>query len=89
MNNVQPMFDPATNYRIEVKGRVDVEWLQSFEGSAEISFAETGQMEDVIVLNVHTDQAGIVGLMRRLHALGMTILQLQIIPGERKPLKSN
>ena len=80
LNNAQPIFDPATHYRIEVRGRVDVEWLQSFDGSAEISVDEAGQMEDITVLNVHTDQSGIVGLVRRLHGLGMTIQQVQIIP---------
>jgi hypothetical protein len=33
---------------------------------------------------VHTDQSGLVGLVRRLHELGMTILQLQIISKEGK-----
>jgi len=28
---------------------------------------------------VHTDQSGIVGLLRRLHGLGITILQWQIV----------
>jgi hypothetical protein len=79
MNNAQPIFDPATHYRIEVRGRVDVEWLQSFDSSAEIIVVETRQMEDITVLNVHTDQSGIVGLVRRLHGLGMTILRLQIV----------
>ena len=79
MNNAQPIFDSATHYRIEVRGRVDVEWLQSFDSSAEIIVDETRQMEDITVLNVHTDQSGIVGLVRRLHGLGMTILQLQIV----------
>jgi hypothetical protein len=62
-----------------VKGQADVEWLQSFDSSAEISVQETGQMEDITVLNVHTDQSGIVGLARRLHGLGMTILRLQVV----------
>jgi len=79
MKNAKPLFDPATHYRIEVQGQVDVEWLQSFDSSVEIIVAETKQMEDVTVLNVHTDQSGIVGLVRRLHGLGMTILQLQIL----------
>ena len=79
LKNAQPIFNPATHYRIEVQGRVDVEWLQSFESSAEIIVAETRQMEQITVLHMHTDQAGIVGLVRRLHGLGMTILQLQII----------
>jgi hypothetical protein len=80
MNYAQPIFDSATHYRIEVRGRVDVEWLQSFDSSAEIIVDETRQMGDVSVLNVHTDQSGIVGLVRKLHGLGMTILQLQIVP---------
>ncbi|HLE15250.1 MAG TPA: hypothetical protein VI776_10915 [Anaerolineales bacterium] len=79
LNNAQPIFDPATHYRIEVRGGVNVEWLQSFDSSAEITADETRQVEDITVLNVNTDQSGIVGLVRRLHGLGMTILQLQIV----------
>ena len=79
MKNAHPIFDPATNYRIEVHGRVDIEWLQRFESSAEVSMDETRQMEDKSVLDVQTDQSGIIGLVRRLHGLGMTILQLQIV----------
>ena len=80
MKNTQPMFDPATHYQIEVQGRVDVDWLQSFDSSAEVSVDETKQLKDITVLNMHTDQSGIVGLVRRLHGLGLTILQLQIVP---------
>ena len=79
MKNAQPLYDSATHYRIELHGHVDVEWLQSFDSSVEISVDETRPMEDVTVLNVHTDQSGIVGLVRRLHGLGMTIQQFQII----------
>ena len=77
--NAQPIFDLATHYRIEVRGRVDVEWLRSFDSSAEISVDEARQMEDITVLSVQTDQAGIVGLVRRLHGLGITILKFQIV----------
>jgi len=79
MNNAKPLFDSATHYRIEVRDRVDVEWLQSFDGSVEISVDETSPVEEFTVLKMHTDQAGIVGLVRRLHGLGMTILQFQIV----------
>jgi len=82
MKHARPLFDPATLYRIEVQGRVDVEWLQGFDSPAEISVDQTVQVEDITVLNVHTDQAGIVGLVRRLHGLGMTILQFQIVSEE-------
>ena len=79
MKNAQPIFDPATHYRIEIEGRVDAEWLQSFDSSVEICVEETGHVEDITVLHVHTDQSGIVGLVRRLHGLGMPILQLLVI----------
>ena len=79
MKNAQPLFNTATHYRIELQGRVDVDWLQSFDSSVEISVEETWQMEEHTVLNVHTDQSGIVGLLRRLHGLGITILQWQIV----------
>jgi hypothetical protein len=82
MKHTQPIFDPATHYRIEVQGRVDEDWLKSFDGSAEIRaeihVAESGQPEAVTVLHVRTDQAGIVGLVRRLHGLGLAILRLVI-----------
>ncbi len=79
MNNAKPIFDPATRYRIKVRGRVDAEWLQSFDSSAEINVCESGLTEDIVVLDVHADQSGMVGLLRRLHGLGMTILKLEIV----------
>jgi len=39
------------------------------------------------VLDVHTDQSGMIGLVRRLHGLGITILELQILPEVGKPGK--
>jgi hypothetical protein len=79
MNQTGPIFDPATGYRIEVRGRVDAEWLQSFDSSTEILVDEPGQVPDSSVLHVHTDQSGMIGLLRRLHSLGMTIQQVRII----------
>jgi hypothetical protein len=63
---------------------VDPEWLQSFDSSTEILVDGTAQTEDSTVFKVHTDQSGIVGLLRRLHGLGLTILQLQLITGKEK-----
>lgn len=84
MNNVQPIFDPATGYRIEVRGRVDLEWLQSFDSSAKILVDEPRQRQDITVISLYTDQSGLIGLLRRLHGLGMTIQQLQILEERRK-----
>jgi len=74
LNNAKPIFDPETQYRITVQGRIDTEWLQRFDRTAEISVNEVEPLEDSTVLNVHADQAGIVGLVRRLHGLGMKTL---------------
>ncbi len=79
MKKAQSIFDSSTHYRIEVQGRVDAQWLQSFEITAEIVVDETRQAEEITVLDVHTDQSGIVGLVRRLHGLGMMIQQLLVI----------
>jgi len=84
MTNEQPIWDPATHYWIEVQGRIDTEWLQSFDSSAEIIADKPAQTEDTTVIHVHTDQAGIIGLLRSLHGLGMAILQLQIIRGKEE-----
>jgi type IV secretory pathway VirB10-like protein len=79
MRNSRPIFDPATRYRIELQGRVDVHWLQSFEASTQISVTGAGQTEAITVLTVQADQSGIVGLVRSLHALGITILQITVV----------
>jgi hypothetical protein len=79
MYKEQPIFDPSTHYWIEVRGRMDVDWLQSFDSMAEITYVESGRKGGITVLNVHTDQSGIVGLIRTLHGLGLTILKLQIV----------
>jgi hypothetical protein len=79
MNNIRPLFDPATGYLLEVRGRIDVDWLQSFDSSTEITSDETAQIEDLTLIQVHTDQSGVVGLIRRLHGLGLTILKVELM----------
>ena len=87
MNRAKTMLDLTTHYQIEVQGQVAVDWLQSFDSSAEIDVDQTTQREDITVLNVHTDQSGMVGLVRRLHGLRITILQLQIVSNEGKAVQ--
>ena len=79
MDHGMPMFDQATRYRIELRGQVDVDWLRSFDSTVEIVADEAGQEEGSTVLRVHTDQSGMVGLLRSLHGLGVPIVQVQIV----------
>lgn len=73
------MLDPVTTYEIEVQGQVDADWLRSFDSSVEILSDVTGQKVGMTVLRVRADQSGIVGLVRLLHGLGVTILQLRAV----------
>lgn len=84
MDEIQPIYDPSTHYLIEVKGWIDADWLENFDATAEISVREVREAEYITTLQVHTDQAGIIGLVRKLHRLGSPILQLQIIPNRRE-----
>ena len=73
------MLDQPTRYRIELRGPVDVDWLRSFDSTVEIVGDDAGQREGLTALSVLTDQSGIVGLLRNLHGLGVTILQMRIV----------
>ena len=84
MNSAQPIFDPTTGYRIELRGPVDLRWLQSFDSSTEILVDDPGHLQEITVFRVYTDQSGMIGLLRRLHGLGMTIQQIQILEERRK-----
>lgn len=80
MKNAQPLLNPTTHYRIELQGQVDLEWLQDFDSSVEVVVDETEHMEVITALNVHTDQSGIVGLVRRLHGLGVVLVSIRLMP---------
>ena len=80
MNHAQPIFEVATGYLIEIRGRIDVEWLQSFDSTTEIIQDDVPELKDRTIINVHTDQSGVVGLIRRIHGLGLTILKVELIP---------
>ena len=79
MKRAKPLFDAATQYRVVVQGRVELELLQDFDYTAKISVDAARQMEHISVLSIHTDQAGIVGLIRRLPGLGTTTKNFRII----------
>lgn len=84
MSETKPLFDPKTHYLVEVRGPVREDWLQSFDGLVGVGIDNSGMMDGITVLEVHTDQSGIIGLMRRLHGLGMVIVRLKIV-SDRHP----
>lgn len=80
MNREGPMSDQATTYRIEMRGRLELDWLQSFAEGAQVLSTEAAPGEEITVVHVQADQSGAVGLLRRLHGLGISILLVQAVP---------
>lgn len=64
-------------YEIKICGQLDDSWLGLF-GKAE---SHTEILDDNIqvttISNIVMDQAGLVGLIRRLHGLGIVLLSVQ------------
>src|SRR5918997_5675054 len=74
-------------YEITVKGEINVSWLTGFSaGDVQTEhLADGGQRctRSTIV----TDQAGLVGLIRRLHGLGVVFVSVRQAPAADYPVK--
>lgn len=71
-------LNSQNRYKIKIHGQPDDAWLGWFggaEGHAE-SLADDTQV--TTFSNVVMDQAGLVGLIRRLHGLGIVLLSIQV-----------
>ena len=70
-------LNTQNRYEIKVYGELDDSWLCLF-GKAE---SHTARLDDNIqvttVSNVVMDQAGLVGLIRRLHGLGIVLISIR------------
>ncbi len=67
--------DPRT-YRITLRGQVDEEFVAAYCPAGTL-LAHQG--DAACLSDIHTDQSGIVGLVRHLHNLGCTILALETV----------
>lgn len=75
MNNnafTQPHSD---RYRITIKGVMDEEFIRDYCAPG---FTLTYRGGKTTLSNISTDQAGIVGLIRQLHNLGVTVLAVEL-----------
>lgn len=62
-------------YQIEVQGRVDKAFSDA-EGPILIAVARSG--DDSSLLHVRTDQSGLIGLLRFIHAKGFVLLSVHL-----------
>lgn len=73
-------------YEIRVRGEIDMSWLTGW-GEAEVQPEIIGDGHPSTRFKIVTDQAGLVGLIRRLHGLGVVLVSIRQAPeaGEIAP----
>lgn len=74
----QPIsLNSQNRYEIKISGQLDESWLGWF-GEAETQ-SETLANDDQVTTfsNIVMDQAGLVGLIRRLHGLGIVLISIR------------
>ncbi len=71
-------------YRIELLGQVDSSWLAWF-GAVRVRIQDCPGGQCLSILeDIVADQAGLVGLIRHLHNLGVVLVSLQRVDMEDK-----
>ena len=70
------MKPDASSYEIRIRGRVSATLLDSFDGM-------TGELEPVetVLHGPVRDQSELHGLIDRIHALGLELLEVRRLPG--------
>ena len=72
-------LNSQNKYEIKVYGQVDDSWLGWF-GEAKVHAEILDDNSQVTIFsNVVMDQAGLVGLIRRLHGLGIVLISIRLI----------
>ena len=72
-------LDAQAEYVVKVQGRVDPDLVDWF-GPLEIATVETEAGVTTTLSRFVTDQAGLMGLVRALHGLGVTLLSVERAP---------
>jgi hypothetical protein len=67
---------PQQNYEIRVRGHLGAKTLRAFP-----ALAARTQGEDTLLTGCLSDQAAVYGVIARLEALGLDLLELRRLPG--------
>ena len=74
-------LNSQNNYEIKICGQLDASWSVWF-GDAKTSIEVVADdCEVTTISNIVMDQAGMVGLIRRLHGLGMVLISIRQTQG--------
>jgi hypothetical protein len=66
------------SYRIDVAGHVDLSWAESFEANALVHMPQ-GSSRFIFEI---ADQSALLGVLMRLHGLGIQLVSLNRLAGE-------
>lgn len=70
-------LNSQNNYEIKIYGRLDDSWLHWFGAANARTEILADDSQVTTFSNVIMDQAGLVGLIRRLHGLGIVLLSIR------------
>ena len=73
-------LNSRNQYEIKVRGDIAESWLKGF-GALDVKSETmmTGQEYQPLTFKIVTDQSGLVGLIRRMHGLGIVLLSIRQI----------
>ena len=74
-------------YEITIKGEINLSWLRGF-GEVDVQTEHlAGGGQQCTRSRIVTDQAGLVGLIRRLHGLGVVFVSVRQAPAADAPVQ--
>jgi hypothetical protein len=79
----QLTLDRRAKYRIKVPGKLDSEWRSHFAQGMTVAFDTDQDGMPVSILTGMFDQSALQGFLRHLYALGMPLLSVLYLGGER------
>ena len=84
-NKIIPNIDPVqpTIYQIRIKGQLDSQWTDWFEGLT-ITLEDNG---DTLITGTVVDQAALHGLLKKVRDLGMPLIS--VCPVQPEDIKSS
>jgi len=72
-------LNSLNSYEIKVFGQLDESWLGLFGEAETKSEILENDVKVTTISNIIMDQAGLVGLIRRLHGLGIVLKSIRLV----------